>query len=67
MADDEICQYCGAFADHVDHIIPRSQGGGSAEDNLVAACAECNMHKGARTPEEAKMTLATRANDENLG
>ncbi len=30
---------------HIDHKIPTSQGGASDEDNLVLACAPCNLSK----------------------
>jgi len=49
------CAYCGAPAEHIDHVIPRSQGGTDDPRNLVPACAKCNLTKGARTPEEAGM------------
>lgn len=43
------CHYCGRRAPdvelHVDHIIPRSKGGSNSPDNLIAACAECNLGK----------------------
>ena len=55
--DKWTCQYCGAPAEHVDHIIPRSKGGSDDASNLVAACARCNLSKGARTPQEAGMEL----------
>jgi 5-methylcytosine-specific restriction endonuclease McrA len=32
----------------VDHVIPRSRGGGDDMDNLVTACKDCNRGKGAR-------------------
>jgi 5-methylcytosine-specific restriction endonuclease McrA len=55
------CQYCGAQPNKheltIDHIIPRSRGGATAWENVVAACAGCNHKKGDRTPEEAKMKL----------
>ena len=36
------CQYCGAKTSlTVDHVIPRSKGGGSGWDNIVASCAPC--------------------------
>lgn len=50
--DDHTCEYCGAKATHVDHVYPVSRGGSNDLDNLVAACAPCNMSKGAKTPEE---------------
>lgn len=56
--DDHRCQYCGAGADSIDHVVPRSRGGGDGWDNLVAACHTCNAHKRNRTPSEAGMRLA---------
>lgn len=32
----------------IEHIIPESLGGSSAESNLWLACATCNLHKAAR-------------------
>lgn len=48
------CVYCGAIGPpvHVDHVIPRSQGGSNDPDNLAIACAACNREKGSRTPSE---------------
>jgi len=45
------CRYCGKSADngavlHIDHKIPRCEGGSGNEDNLVTACADCNHGKG---------------------
>jgi 5-methylcytosine-specific restriction endonuclease McrA len=45
--DNWTCQYCGARANlTVDHVIPRSKGGTSNWDNIVASCAPCNRRKG---------------------
>lgn len=55
--DSNICRYCGAPATHVDHVVPKCQGGDDDPDNLVAACALCNLSKGGRTPEQAGMVL----------
>ena len=55
--DQHICAYCGGRADTVDHILPRSRGGGDTWFNLVAACQSCNGLKGDRTPQEAGMTM----------
>jgi 5-methylcytosine-specific restriction endonuclease McrA len=38
-----------------DHVIPRSRGGRTTWENIVTACAPCNLHKGGRTPREAGM------------
>lgn len=37
---------------HVDHRVPLSRGGSNGPENLVVACASCNLRKGALTPEE---------------
>ena len=51
------CQYCGhqAMGLTVDHVIPRSRGGESVWENIVASCAPCNRKKGSLTPREARM------------
>ena len=46
--DRGICHYCGAPANTVDHVIPRSAGGTDHPQNLVAACQPCNRSKGAK-------------------
>lgn len=39
------CSYCGAKAEEIDHIIPRSSGETNSTYNLVAACKSCNQMK----------------------
>jgi len=55
------CQYCGRNFPtselSLDHVIPRSHGGGTSWTNLVCCCVKCNVRKGGRTPKEAHMTL----------
>jgi 5-methylcytosine-specific restriction endonuclease McrA len=54
--DGWTCQYCGARANlTVDHVIPRSKGGTSEWENIVASCAPCNRRKGDLLPEKANM------------
>jgi 5-methylcytosine-specific restriction endonuclease McrA len=55
--DSWTCQYCGQHKPGltVDHVIPRSRGGESVWENIVAACASCNRRKGNRLPREASM------------
>jgi 5-methylcytosine-specific restriction endonuclease McrA len=56
--DSWTCQYCGRHAATgltVDHVIPRSRGGQSVWENIVASCAPCNRKKGNLTPREARM------------
>lgn len=59
--DKFTCQYCGAQPGGaeltIDHILPRSRGGGTTWKNCVLACLGCNKKKDNRTPEEAKMRL----------
>jgi 5-methylcytosine-specific restriction endonuclease McrA len=51
------CQYCGSERSGltVDHVIPRSRGGESVWENIVASCAPCNRRKGNRLPREIQM------------
>jgi 5-methylcytosine-specific restriction endonuclease McrA len=58
--DGHRCQYCGAHADSIDHVVPRSKGGPHTWDNVVAACRPCNARKRDRSPEESGMRLAHR-------
>ena len=57
--DEYTCQYCGLHTIHltIDHVIPRRLGGRHTWENLVAACPNCNHHKGGRTIEQAQMRL----------
>jgi 5-methylcytosine-specific restriction endonuclease McrA len=56
--DDWTCQYCGARSNlTVDHVVPRSKGGGSNWDNIVASCAPCNRRKGNSLPRQVGMRL----------
>ncbi|MEO0966179.1 MAG: HNH endonuclease [Planctomycetota bacterium] len=59
--DHNRCQYCGQHFPSselsLDHVIPRSQGGGASWENLVCCCVGCNSKKGGRTPEQARMPL----------
>lgn len=61
IRDKHRCQYCGKrgtqFDLTLDHLIPRSRGGQSVPENLVASCKECNQRKSDRTPDEARMPL----------
>jgi len=49
-AGKQRCALCGITAKDrmldVDHIIPRSRGGSSKEENLQVLCAKCNRSKG---------------------
>ncbi|MDQ2726075.1 MAG: HNH endonuclease [Actinomycetota bacterium] len=58
--DGHRCQYCGASAENIDHVIPRSKGGPHAWDNVVAACRPCNTAKRDRLLEDSGMKLRRR-------
>jgi len=60
--DGWTCQYCGASRPGltVDHVIPRSRGGASIWENIVASCAPCNRKKGNRLPRELGMRPRSR-------
>lgn len=61
LRDGASCQYCGGKSAPgeltLDHVVPRSRGGGSTWENLVASCKRCNNRKRDRTPAEAGMVL----------
>lgn len=56
LRDGDICHYCenkmetrnhrSPNAATVEHIVPRSLGGGNASYNLVLACSKCNGDRG---------------------
>jgi len=61
LRDGFACQYCGSPSDLTfDHVVPRSRGGRTTWDNIVAACSPCNLRKGGRTPEQAAMPIRRR-------
>ncbi len=65
--DGFACQYCGAHPPkallHVDHIKPVSLGGLNSIDNLITACADCNLGKAARPLSEKPKSLAEKAEE----
>jgi 5-methylcytosine-specific restriction endonuclease McrA len=62
--DESTCQYCGDQLPHrkltIEHILPRSRGGGTSWENCVAACSSCNSRKADKTPREAGMRLRSK-------
>jgi len=57
LRDRFSCQYCGLPSSLTfDHVVPRRLGGKTSWENILTACAPCNMKKGGRTPEQARMT-----------
>ena len=60
LRDRFTCQYCGtghAAADLTfDHVVPRSRGGRTTWQNVVAACSPCNLRKANLLPEQCGMS-----------
>lgn len=46
------CPYCGEPNFHIDHKVPLTRGGTHTWDNIELVCADCNVAKRDRTPEE---------------
>jgi hypothetical protein len=61
LRDEDTCQYCGKRSRELtlDHVIPRSRGGESTWENLVACCRTCNGRKGNRYLKDVGMHLLT--------
>ena len=58
LRDEFRCQYCGSAHDLTfDHVVPRSKGGTTCWENVVAACSPCNLRKGSKTLRQAGMGL----------
>jgi 5-methylcytosine-specific restriction endonuclease McrA len=61
LRDRFTCQYCGTRDDLTfDHVIPRSKGGLTTWENVVAACSCCNLRKGDRLEHDIHMSPARR-------
>ena len=58
LRDEFCCQYCGAKGDLTfDHVVPRSRGGATTWENVVAACSTCNLRKGNLSLRASGLTL----------
>ncbi len=59
LRDHFTCQFCGSQQPTpeltFDHLVPRARGGHTTWENVVTACAQCNLRKGYRLPKEAGM------------
>ncbi len=59
LRDEFCCQYCGSKGDLTfDHVMPRSRGGVTSWENVVAACSPCNLRKGAKTLKQSGLHLS---------
>lgn len=59
LRDNFCCQYCYDELNlkdmTIDHVIPRTKGGITRWDNVVASCYSCNAAKGPRTNMKPKV------------
>ncbi|MBT7410501.1 MAG: HNH endonuclease [Methylococcales bacterium] len=59
------CCYCGTKIDDqiatLDHVIPKSRGGGNGIDNLVVSCKLCNNSFADSSPKYKMLTLFEKA------
>ena len=65
IRDNYTCQYCGKKSRKLtyDHVIPKSKWPANSSlkatgwHNITTACLSCNLKKGDKTPQQAKMPL----------
>jgi len=58
LRDEFCCQYCGGKGDLTfDHVVPRARGGITSWENVVAACARCNLRKGSKSLRQSGLAL----------
>ncbi|MCL2597456.1 MAG: HNH endonuclease [Paludibacter sp.] len=59
-----LCNACKKHFDiwnmEIDHIVPKSKGGGSYYENYQLLCSHCNRLKGDRTMEYVRLVVKTR-------
>jgi len=60
------CVYCAAPATSIDHVIPRSRGGGHNWENVVSACHKCNHVKADKHLKELGWRLRTLPREPHL-
>lgn len=61
IRDGHTCAYCGSTDKlTIDHVNPRTKGGKTSYENVVACCWDCNNKKGDKTLDEARMVLKKR-------
>jgi len=56
LRDNFECQYCGSPNELTfDHLVPRSLGGRTTWENIITACSSCNLRKGGKLSNHARM------------
>jgi hypothetical protein len=63
-AHEQRCAYCGSPGQlHADHRTPLARGGTNSIENLLPACATCNLRKHLLTEDEFRARLAMERGD----
>lgn len=61
IRDEGKCQYCNLHVSlstfTIDHVIPKTSGGKTVWENVVACCYSCNQKKGDKTVKESGFRL----------
>lgn len=61
LRDQYSCQYCEDKLTEdtatIDHVTPRSKGGGSTWENMVTCCRRCNLKKANNYPKDVGLKL----------
>jgi len=61
---DDQCNACGGDFEcrnlEIDHIVPKSKGGGDYYENYQLLCGSCNKIKGDRPMEYLRLKIETR-------
>ena len=69
IRDKGVCQYCGDKLTYegstLDHVLPKSRGGGDKWENLVLCCPPCNYKKGNKLLSESGLALRNKNYDES--
>ena len=70
LRDKFTCQYCSTQLPAkdltFDHVVPRSKGGGTSWENIVAACGSCNRKKANKSLKAAGLSLSRPPKTPNL-
>lgn len=70
LRDKWTCQYCATpYKTHeltFDHVVPRSKGGRTSWENIVAACQCCNTRKANKMPRDIGMFPLTEPRAPNI-
>jgi len=65
--DNYSCVYCGSKKNlTIDHLIPKSKGGGNSWDNLVTCCSPCNIKKGDKLLNDTNMKLQKKPSEPTI-